>query len=257
VKTLNIIRSPAVITGCILLVCLAGNLLWRSAYNANLAARIAAVARELKDRPEFSGVYVVSDRKALNLEVRGKVQRETDFTSLTNLLSSIAPDVPIGIWIDWPTNRDSKYESAGAIATTVGEEGRYNKINDVLSAASFLALAVFLCSVVSTGFWHLWAKVCVERKAGRDLFVLILTPFFSLVLAAIVWWNSPSKGLNWNPWLILFSFFITAALFTYCVHSAVKGRYRLLSFLGILASGLTMLPECLIVTMIAVEPFMK
>src|ERR1019366_4133775 len=173
-KMLKSFRNPVVITGSILLACLASFLLWHSVTNEHIAARMDTVARELKGRPEFSHVYVLLGQKNSNPEVKGKVASEAEFASLTNLLSNFAPDVPVGIWMEWPINRDPNYEAGGMIGTTVGKRGIYDKIGQALSSVSFFSFAVFLFSLVSTGFWHLWANICVERKVSRDLFILIL-----------------------------------------------------------------------------------
>ena len=217
------------------------------------SARLAAVTDGLKTRPEFSAVHVEFDQKTV--KVTGSVQREADFILLTNFLSSVAANVPMGIWIDWPAGHDSTRELGGMIATTIGNDAIYSSSN--LSSVLLITFAVFLLCLVSTGFWHLWKMVCVQQKPHRDFPVLVLSPFFSLTSVAVIWWNLPSKGTSGNLWLILFFLLINTALFTYCLYSMLKKRYRLLSSLGVFVSGLATLPEYLIATIVIIEPFIK
>jgi hypothetical protein len=252
-RKFSLVRNPVVIAGCILFACIAASSLWHFVCNAHRSARIAVIAGELKNKPEFSAIRLVSDQRPFKLT--GAVQKETDFVALTNFLSSVAADVPIEIWINWPAGHDSNREPGGMIATTVGKEATYSSSN--LSSVLLISFAVFLLCLVSTSFWPLWKMVCVEQKPQRDLPILVLSPFFSFISVGIIWWNLPSKGENGNLWLILFFLVINTALFTYCLYSMLKKRYRLLSSLGVFVSGLATLPEYLIATIVVVEPFLK
>jgi hypothetical protein len=145
----------------------------------------------------------------------------------------------------------------GVITNIGGEGGVYNEIsNDFLSAIFFSTLAFLFCSA-SAVFWRIWRTVCAEQNPLRDLPVLVLTPFLSPALVAVLFWNIPIKGEDWNPWLVMLLFVAGTALFTYSFYSIVKKRYRLLSSLGIILAGLATLLVCSIATDIIIGPFMK
>jgi hypothetical protein len=246
-KIQKLIFVPVVIGG-LLILCLAGSFGWRLAWKAHASAQIASINHGLKVKPAFSDVRLAANDSALGCEVRGTVPSVADFIALTNMLSAVSPAVPIEVWINWPSNAN---HTGGTIATTIGQAvGINSRVSDDLSSASFFLAAVFLFSIFAAGCWYFWKRVCLEHKPRLDLALLISAPFLSLSLMAAVWWNSPIKDLNWNPWLVFFSFFITTALFTSSLYSMVCGRYRLLSSLGIIVVGLAVLPECLIATTI-------
>jgi len=218
-----------------------------------------SVGRELKARQEFAHVYLVMGEKNSNPEIKGEIATESVFVSLTNLLSNLAPDMPIGIWVEWPIERDPNREPGGMIGTTVGEwGGTYDRISSNISSTSFYCFAAFLFSFVSTGFWRFWKRVCIEEKPWRNWLLLVLAPFLSPAMVALLCWKqSDPSGNQMFDFISITSFLVTTALFTYCLHSMVKGRHRLLSSLGIIVSGLATLPECLMVTTIIVEPFLR
>ncbi len=236
------LRHSLISVACILIVFIVGFLLWHSMHKTDKAVRIAAVIREIKKRPEYSDVYATSNLQLPHFQLKGKVKNKADFMSLTNLLCSVAPDLPIDVWISCPAGRGADQEPGENIATTVGRT--YD--DDGLSPASVFAISItlFMEVIIIVGFWHLWKILCVEQKPKRDMCVISSAPFLSLATVAVIWWNSPSKDSNWNPWVVLFAFLVTTALFSYCLYSAFKGRYRLLSFLGIFTSVLPMLLEC-------------
>lgn len=263
-KVPRIIQNPAVITGCVLLVSLIISVSWHFVFTTHRAARINSIRRELKARQEFDHVYLVIRGKNSIPEIKGEIASEAVFASLTNLLSNLASDMPVGIWVEWPIGRDPNREPGGMIGTTVGEwGGTYDRISSNISSTSFYCFAAFLFSFVSTGFWRFWKRVCIEEKPWRNWLLLILTPFFGPATIALLWWKQPDwKGPSWNQWLVFtslltISFLITTALFTYCLHSMIQGRRRLLSSLGIFVGGLSTLPESLMVTSIIVETFLR
>ena len=262
-KVPRIIQNPAVITGCVLLVSLIISVSWHFVFTTHRAARINSIRRELKARQEFDHVYLVIRGKNSIPQIKGGIASEAVFASLTNLLSNLAPDMPIGIWVEWPIGRDPNREPGSMIGTTVGEwGGTYDRISSNISSTSFYCFAAFLCSFVSTGFWRFWKRVCIEEKPWRNWLLLILTPFFGPAMIALLWWKQPDwKGSSGNQWVVFIliltiSFLITTSLFIYCLHSMVKGRHRFLSSLGMFVSGLAALLESLIVARIIVAPFL-
>jgi hypothetical protein len=118
-------------------------------------------------------------------------------------------------------------------------------------------IPVALMCVLALGFWRLWKSVCVSPQPRRDLPVLILIPFLSLVMLGVTWWNTPEKGSNWNIWAVAFPLLITVAMFSYSIYSVVNRRHRLLSFLGVLVSGLVTLLECGAATYVIIAMFDK
>jgi hypothetical protein len=113
----------------------------------------------------------------------------------------------------------------------------------ILTQILFMGVPITLLCFSFLGFWYVWKKVCPRPQPRRDFLVLILVPFLSPLMLGITFWHFPEQGGNWNIWVIVLPFIVSIAMFSYSAYSIANGRYRLLSTLGMLASGQVALLE--------------